>query len=80
MIKICSNKKSIFQALYDNIVHSFPVETFLTNASVGLYSIASAGQLILWIWHCMVVMKLYVWAIGDLFQKFTLNYVWFYCI
>ena len=36
MIKICSNEKSIFQALYDNIVHRFPVETFLTNALVGL--------------------------------------------
>src|SRR6218665_2622054 len=36
MIKICSNLKSIFQALYDNIVHRFLVETFLTNASVGL--------------------------------------------
>src|SRR6218665_4178684 len=31
MIKICRNKKSIFQALYGNIVHSFPVETFLTK-------------------------------------------------
>src|SRR6218665_3473686 len=30
--KNCSNKKSIFQALYDNIVHRFPIETFLTRA------------------------------------------------
>src|SRR6218665_382853 len=29
--KNCSNKKSIFKALYDNIVHRFPVETFLTK-------------------------------------------------
>ena len=65
--------------MYDNIVHRLSVETFLTNASVGLYSIASAGQLILRIWHCMVVMKLYVWVIGGLFQKFTLNSVRFYC-
>src|SRR6218665_4123782 len=35
MIKIAVIK-SHFQALYDYIGHRFPVETFLTNASVGL--------------------------------------------
>jgi len=32
------NWKSIFQALYDSIGQKFPVETFLTNASVALLS------------------------------------------